>query len=213
MRKFPKMLKAFTFPWKTQLGAACHLEERIRTCLQFWEQTLQHSQLIPPANMDVICSSIHDMLTRLQAAKLQSSDTADMDALEPAKLVYTGCPGRPRVEFNCELLAVCLQYRGVTELGKLFGTSARTVHRAAIALGLAEPALPVYFEFTENGVCYREYFPAPSTPSSSLSDNELDLIMAQILQSFPSFGRHMIDGHLTHLGHTVSRARVQASYA
>ncbi|CAL1708415.1 unnamed protein product [Somion occarium] len=80
---------------QTQLGAACHLEERICTCLRFWEQTLQHSQLIPPANMDVICSSIHDMLTQLQAAKLQSSDTADMDAPEPAKLVYTGCPGCP----------------------------------------------------------------------------------------------------------------------
>lgn len=35
---------------------------------------------------------------------------------------------------------------------------------------------------------------------STLTDSELDDIMNDILNSFPTYGRRMLDGHLTYLG-------------
>ena len=41
---------------------------------------------------------------------------------------------------------------------------------------------------------------AQNSGHSAISDEELDGIMLQILNSFPSFGQRMIDGHLKYLG-------------
>ena len=91
----------------------------------------------------------------------------------------------------------------------------RSVRRRAIEEGVAEPSNPVYVEFEDlEGNTTRYYMGASSSSShSSLSDDELDSIMLQILTSFPTFGRRMIDGHLRYLGHHVPRSRLQASYA
>ncbi|KAG1751549.1 uncharacterized protein EDB91DRAFT_1045362, partial [Suillus paluster] len=48
---------------------------------------------------------------------------------------------------------------------------------------------------------------------STLVDEELDAIVLQILNLFPTFGWHMIDGHLLHLGQHVPCSHVKVSYA
>ena len=47
---------------------------------------------------------------------------------------------------------------------------------------------------------------------SDISDEELDSIVRQIVDSFPSLGRRMISGHLKYLRYRISRARLQQSY-
>lgn len=86
-----------------------------------------------------------------------------------------------------------------------------------LELGLTEPGEPVYVDFEEDTGNTTRYFTGSSRSQSlstpGLSDEDLDAVMAQILDSFPTFGRRMIDGHLKHLGHSVPRSRIQASYA
>ncbi|KAG2108391.1 uncharacterized protein F5147DRAFT_576953 [Suillus discolor] len=112
-----------------------------------------------------------------------------------------------------EVLAVSYQLQGPTELGEIFGVSARTVRCRALEQKLVQPGEPVYITYVdEDGQAHRVY--QSSTGSqSTLSDEELDATVLHILNLFPTFGRRMIDGHLLHLRQHVPRSHVQASYA
>lgn len=103
--------------------------------------------------------------------------------------------------------------RGPTDLSQVFGVSARTVRRRALEQGIVEPGAPVYIEFEDQDGNQRRFYTSSTGLHSVLSDDDLDIIMLQILNSFPSFGRRMIDGHLKYLGYHIPRSRVQASYA
>lgn len=78
---------------------------------------------------------------------------------------------------------------------------------------IVEPCPPVYitYEDPETGHSLRLY-QRSDTLAAVLTDEELDAIISQILCIFPSFGRRMINGHLRHLGHNVSRERVRESF-
>lgn len=130
-------------------------------------------------------------------------------------LVHTGRPGRPRREINPEFLALGLDLRGPRGLAPVFDCSARTIRRRALDYGIAQPSPPVYIEYEdeETGQRVRLYHPErEQTPSSSMSDIDLDNVMRHILKIFPSFGRRMITGHLRHMGHQIPRERIRASY-
>jgi hypothetical protein len=153
------------------------------------------------------------MMNDLHDAKLQSADFPDAEPIEPVTLEHTGRRGRPRVIIDPDVLETSYTMRGPTELGRIFNVSSRLVRRRALELGIVEPGQPVYVEFVgEDGTTTR-YYSSSTSSLSILSDEDLDGIMHDILNSFPSFGRRMIDGHLKFLGHHIPRSRIQASYA
>ncbi|THH14994.1 hypothetical protein EUX98_g9532 [Antrodiella citrinella] len=197
----------------TQVGDGARLEEQVQACYRFSASVQQHAALVPPQDLAVIVSSLDDMVTGLQAAKTRSTDNPDLPPTEAAHRVPTGRRGRPRIEFDPEILQISLQHASVTELGHIFGVSSRSVRRAGIEHGFLDAAEPVYIQFVgEDGQLYRQYS-SSTAAQSDISDNELDAIMSDIVQTFPTFGRRMIDGHLMHLGHRIPRSRIQASYA
>jgi len=128
--------------------------------------------------------------------------------------VHAGRPGRPRVHIDAEILDTSLEYRGPTGLAPVFDCSSRTVRRRALERGLVDPCPPVYVEYEDEttGERVRLYRRSDLPSSPSLDDDNLDAIMAQILEIFPAFGRRMINGHLVHLGHTIPRERIRAAY-
>ena len=157
--------------------------------------------------------SIQDMIADLEAAKSASSDVPDVEPMSHTHVVHSGGRGRPRMLIDPEVLAISYQLRGPTELGEIFGVSARTVRRRALEQELVQPGEPVYITYVdENGHAHRVYQSSTSS-QSTLTDEELDKIVLHILNLFPTFGRRMIDGHLLHLGQHVPRSRVQSSYA
>ena len=75
-----------------------------------------------------------------------------------------------------------------------------------------EPGNPVFVILeNEDGTTSRLYTSSTGN-QSDLTDDQLDDIILQILQTFPEFGRRMIDGHLRYLGHLVPCSCIQASY-
>lgn len=158
-------------------------------------------------------TDINTMISYLQVAKHQSADEPDIPPQQPTSLVYTGRPGRPRIEFDPDALATALQYRGVTDVGRMFNTSARTARRAGLQLGLLEPGQPVYVDVQgDDGQLYRQWTSSTGV-QSDLTDAELDNVMREILQVFPTHGWRMLDGSLEYRGQRVPRRRIQESYS
>jgi len=155
------------------------------------------------------------MINDLNHAKSQSADLPDAEPIEATYTIRTGRRGRPRIEIDEEVLEASYSHRGPTELSETFGVSARSVRRRALEAGITQPGESVYVVLEDlEGNSWRYYTGLPQNSShSTLSDEELDNIMIQILNSFPTFGRRMIDGHLKYLGHHVPRSRLQESYA
>lgn len=156
---------------------------------------------------------ITHMLQALDTASMQSLDPPSQDEIPVSQLVRTGRPGRPRIEVDPTFLAFALEMRGSTGIAPVARCAPRTIRRRALEHGLAEPGLPVYVEHTddETGAKVRTY--TSSTPAvSTLTDNDLDVIVHQVLELFPAFGRRMIDGYLQQIGHRVPRECIRASY-
>ena len=153
------------------------------------------------------------MMKDLQDAKFMSADLPDADPIEPVSREYTGRPGRPRVIIDPEILETSYAMRGPTALGHVFNVSSRLVRRRALELEIVEPGEPVYVEFIDEDGRAMRYYLSSTSSQSNLPDEDLDVIMIDILNTFPTFGRRMIDGHLKFLGHHVPRKRIQQSYA
>jgi hypothetical protein len=168
---------------------------------------------LPEEQYTIIQSSIHLMMQDLERAKFQSADVPDASPIEPVGFEHTGRRGRPRIVIDPEVLEVSYGMRGPTELGRIFKVSSHSVRRRAVDLGIVEAGKPVYVDFEEEDGTTRRYYTSSTSSLSTLSDEDLDSIMVDILRSFPSFGRRMIDGHLKFLGHHLPRLRIQKSYA
>ena len=153
------------------------------------------------------------MMNDLQDTKFMSADLPDCDPIELVSREYTGRPGRPRVIIDPEILETSYAMRGPTALGRVFNVSSRLVRRRALELEIVEPGEPVYIEFIDQDGTAMRYYLSSTSSQSSLPDEDLDAIMIDILNTFPTFGRRMVDGHLKFLGHHIPRKRVQQSYA
>ena len=175
--------------------------------------TPKHVNIIPADQFAIIRESINLMMKDLHEAKFVLADLPDADPIEPVTREYTGWPGRPRVVIDPEVLETSYAMRGPTALGRVFNVSSRLVRRHALELGIVEPGEPVYVEFIEQDGTAVRYYLSSTSSQSTLSDEDLDAIMTDILNSFPTFGHRMIDGHLKFLGHHVPRKRIQQSYA
>ncbi|KAJ8096049.1 hypothetical protein PM082_022707 [Marasmius tenuissimus] len=153
------------------------------------------------------------MLSALEEAISASEDVMQQEPLQLTHSELSANPGRPRIDVDPAILQASMQYRGFTHLALVFDCSARTLRRRALEYGLADPCPPVYVQYEDPETGELLHFYKSSTgPVLALSNDDLDAIIGQVLQIFPSFGCRMLNGHLLHLGHRVSRHRVRDSY-
>lgn len=175
---------------------------------------LQHADVIPTHERQVMEESIDAMIHALATATIQSDDPPPRQAITVTHQEATGRRGRPRIEIDYDFLSFGLQLRGPTGLAPVAGVAPRTIRRRALDYALVEPAAPVYTESLDavTGDIIRIYMSSTSGPVSAITDDELDQLMHHILEIFPTFGRRMIAGHLRQLGHRVPTLRIRESY-
>lgn len=175
--------------------------------------TCQHSHLFEQDELGTMRGSVATMVAALDQACHQSSDAPDGNLPLVISRASTGRRGRPRVHIDATVLREALSYRGPTRLAPIFHCSSRTLRRRALELGISTPGVPVFTqEASADGTVQRRFAPQPPRVSN-LRDNELDTLLADLLQTFPKFGRRMIAGWLQARGHRVPRVRITASYA
>jgi hypothetical protein len=198
---------------RTQIGDVAQLGAQRNECLRLMVMVQQvsnslsmqlgikltaekHASVITAEEILVIEANLASMITHLDAAAHDSADPPDSQVIETTHLAYSGRPGRPRIEIDPNLLGTALEMRGPTHLAPVFNASACTIRRRALEYGLAEPGHPVYVDYkAEDGSTFR-VFTSSTAQMSDLSDDALDGIMRLIIETFPSFGRRMIQGHL-----------------
>lgn len=173
-------------------------------------QPTQHQGAFPPEEFAVLRQSLATMLEQLDEARHLSSDPCPRPHLVVSTRVRRR--GRPRVEIDPVFLAEALSLRGPTHLAAVFNCSARTVRRAALRAGLVEPGEPVYADTSlHDGTVVRTY--TSSAPAmTAITDEQLDTLVAAVLQVFPDFGRRMLNGRLKSAGYRVPRERLRTSY-
>lgn len=203
------------------------------TKVEPYSTIFQNRNVIGRADYNTIREGVVAMLEALEEA-VQRSDTIPSEAqsiqvccysllCEPFTLINTlkqtsyyirtGRRGRPRLHIEPDILQPSLEYRGPTALAPVFDCSSRTVRRRALEAGFVEPCPPVYIEYDNEETGHRVRLYRHSASSiSTLSDEDLDAVLQQILNIYPAFGRRMITGHLRHSGHNVPRERIRMSY-
>ena len=214
---------------RIQVGDIARLGERRKECLNLlnlahqvsdivlysWQSLSfsQHILNIPPEEYAIIKDGLQQMVAHLDEASQGSTDPPDAPFFPTTTLLYTGRPGRPRIMINPQLLETALELRGPTHLAPVFDCGARTIRRRGLEYGIVEPGDPVYIDFEQADGTVTRIYRSSASAVSDLGDDELDGVMASILEAFPTFGRQMIDGHLRHLGHRIPRSRLRESYA
>ncbi len=146
------------------------------------------------------------------AACTQSSDQPDGPPLVVTQRLKTGRRGRPRIEIDTRFLEQALDLRGTTHIAPILGCHPRTIRRRALEAGLVATGTPL-FSSTEqpDGTVIRVHT-SSTRPMSTLTNEELDNFIHDILEVFPAFGRRMLSGHLKDAGHHVPRNCIAASY-
>lgn len=156
------------------------------------------------------------MVDSLDNAAIASNDPPDHPPTLPDQhpTIRTGKPGRPRIDIDKSKLTVLSQGRATNkDVGRAFGSSSSTIRRRKLEYELAEPGPPVYTEIQDpDGTISRVYRPGVCSSLSKLTDTELDDLILECYQQFPTFGRTLIDGYLLEKGHRVPRRRVIDSY-
>lgn len=152
------------------------------------------------------------MVQALDDACHASADTISTPPIVVTWEARTGKRGRPKKECDPGFLAFALDLRGPSDVAPVLGWGKRTVSRRAVEYGIRAPGPPV-FQYIDNtdGTTTRIH-QSSTSPSSVLTDQELDYIVALTLQSFPTHRRSMLAGHLTAMGHKIPRKRLRASF-
>ncbi|KAK6995657.1 hypothetical protein R3P38DRAFT_2567154 [Favolaschia claudopus] len=189
---------------RTQRGADTQLSYQVNEVLQF------SGAIQIATELATVEQSITEMIDALEEARHESSDMPTGPSLPVVSRTSTG--GRPRVEIDPEILRQALALRGPSHLEEVFGVGARTIRRRALEYGLVEPGEPVYTDTPQEDGSISRTYTSTSAPVSTISDDELDSLLASILETFPNFGLRMLKGRLRNLGHRVPRDRIAASY-
>ena len=104
-----------------------------------------------------------------------------------ASLIYEDTPGRPRFDVPRNQLACLLEVRfTVPQIADILGVSVRTVRRR-----MAEYDLSVHILY------------------SQLSDQQLDGIVREVQNQFPTCGNRQMQGHVAARGVRVQQRRVR----
>ncbi|KAL7277987.1 hypothetical protein ACG7TL_007940 [Trametes sanguinea] len=197
---------------RTQVGDRVRLNDVRTQVLSLAMAAEQQIDLFAPDEYQTLVQSLSAMAADLDAACDQSVDPPDAVPLPAAQPALTGRPGRPRIEIDRQFLEFALDVRGPTHIGDLLGCHPRTVRRRALELGLVSPGPPVFSTLQDPSGTSLNVHTTLTTPVSTLTDEMLDRTVADILTSFPNFGRRMIVGHLRSQGHHVPERRVAEAY-
>ncbi|KAF7329414.1 hypothetical protein MKEN_00203300 [Mycena kentingensis (nom. inval.)] len=201
---------------QTHRGFESELAYQVQEVLQLLSAAERHEQRFPAEEWDILQQSTQDMLDQLEAARYENPDPLPPTTKPIVLTTHTSTGGRPRIDIDPAILSEARTLRSGRDLGRTFNCSARTLRRRAVDYGLESPATaPVFVETSHpDGSVTRTRTQASSStvPPPVLSDEDLDGYMAQILETFPTAGRGMIDGHLRAAGVDVPRERVIASY-
>lgn len=120
-------------------------------------------------------------------------------------------PGRPRIDFDPDILACALELRGTHQLAGVLECSSRTIRRRALELGLRPPGRPVFtVQETADGEVARVYQP-PARQFSQISHDDLVGIVSEALVIFPYFGNKLMDGYLKSLGYHIPRDAIRSA--
>ncbi|KAF4569538.1 hypothetical protein EYR36_009332 [Pleurotus pulmonarius] len=195
-----------------QQGDAARLNDRAQHCISLLALVNQHANLFDHEERATITSSLDNMISHLEDAAHRLADPPNAPFFPTTLITRTGKPGRPRIDIDPNLLSVAYELRGPAHLADVFGVHPRTVRRCILEQGLAEPGEPVYIDYEQPDGTIAGVYRSSTGASSSITDDELDATVLYILEAFPGFGRHMIDGHLKFLGHHIPRSRIEASY-
>ncbi|KAG1796506.1 hypothetical protein EV424DRAFT_1444458 [Suillus variegatus] len=115
--------------------------EQKRLCLQFLDSISQHLQILPPAEQQVITTSVSCMITALDTAVTSSSDPPDAPPVGLGSRASQGSVGRPPIDIDCADLAVLNVGRvSHTRLAELYNCHPRTIRRRLLDLMVAFPA-------------------------------------------------------------------------
>jgi hypothetical protein len=167
---------------------------------------------IPDEEFELLELSANNMIHALEEAAAAGHQEPVYQPPVVISPVTTGNRGRPSISIDPAFLEMAVTSRGPTDLAHLLGCSARTVRRRLLLLGLSQPGEPLFkLVQHEDGSAAIAHNPTPQKPTT-LTDEELDQVIAQILETFPEFGQQMIAGHLEYQGHLVTRERVRQSY-
>jgi hypothetical protein len=154
------------------------------------------------------------MLQEIARASHQVPDPPDQERLSVTYQRRTGEAGRPRQEFDTQFLTYALQERGPAGIARFFGCSARTVRRRSLEYGLLSRGNCPFQEIVQDNQPARVRVGAVShTRLSTITEEELDGEVAEVLQNFPGYGRRMVHGHLRAQGILTSLNRTVNSIA
>ena len=180
---------------------------------QISSSMVKHAHIFPPTELSTMRHSVTMMVSSLDNACHQSTSSPDDAHPRVVARVSTGRRGRPHIQIDPYVLHEALTFRGPTKLASLFNCSSRTVRQRALDLGLSQPGVPVFTEEqTAQGDIRRSYAP-PAPRVSTISDDQLNGLLTDLLQTFLKFGRCMITGWLHTNGHRVPQTRITAAYA
>ncbi|KAK7051234.1 hypothetical protein VNI00_004734 [Paramarasmius palmivorus] len=198
-----------------QTANAPQIPNVTRECILFFQRIQQHYRIFSPDELEVITESLTEMILALDESRNTIHDPPDapFPFFQPEENHEPQGPGRPRKHIDPQLLSIAVNMRQTKKLARILQVHTRTLRRRALEQNLVEPGEPVYVEFvTEEGLVMRVYRSSTGTVSD-ISDDQLDDSIRSIIQSFPSFGRRLIQGHLKFMGIHIPRSRVEASYA
>ena len=120
---------------------------------------------------------------------LESHPSRLVSTCYSSSLVYDGSVGRPRYDVPISILEFLIESRfSVPQIAEVLRVSVRTVRR----------------QMTEYGLSVRATY-------TSISQQELDAVVAAIQQQFPFCGYRQMQGHLVAQGLRIQQERVRES--
>jgi hypothetical protein len=151
------------------------------------------------------------MLADLDMAIHTSRDVADASVPALAVCISSGKQGRPKVVIAVGLLREGSRLGTNKELADYVSCHPRTICRRKLEAGLEQQGRPVC-TFTKTGDSSQVmHYQGPARTMSEINDNDLDSVIARLLQDMPGFGCRMVEGALQALGLQIPQRRVRES--
>ncbi|EJD43148.1 hypothetical protein AURDEDRAFT_126049 [Auricularia subglabra TFB-10046 SS5] len=181
-----------------------------------FSQLLSQRLKIPPDSVIGFYSSVRtltpcrEMVEAIDDYACEQRDPAVAE-LSAVQTVPTG--GRPRKEIDPEFLKEASTYRGPAGIARSLGVCARTVRRRQLELGIGTPQPPVFLYQPDQHPMRNPASLLARTlvPTRPLSSDQLDAIVAELMNRFQNHGRSLIHGHLHGMGYNPTRTMISDS--
>ena len=173
---------------RVQRLVACYEEGREPDkldCLVYHVDRLHRTLLGINACSNSVLEAVGMSLTLLE--ELNRAQGMESEHGYTTQVLQENRRGRPRLDVKQEQLEYLLRLGfNCPKIAEALGVSLSTIRRRMSDFGLSVSAL-----------------------YSSITDQELDLLVSQIKEEFPNCGSRLMHGHLLSRGHRISQARVR----